>query len=133
MSRNYPSDLDDKQWELLTPLIPRAKTKPRTVDMRLIINGILYVKKSGCQWAMLPKDFGHFSSFFYYFNKFAKDGTWDKISEALVVHYRERRGKEAKPTAGIIDSQSVKSSEIGGVRGYDAGKKNQRAQAVFIG
>ena len=131
MRKAYSSDLTDSQWTSLEPLIPLAKTKPRRTDMREIFNGIFYVLKSGCQWHMLPGDFPFYGTCFYYFNKFRKDGTFEAISKTLTIDYRQSIGKNAKASAGIIDSQSVKSSEVGGVRGYDAGKKNQRAQAVF--
>jgi len=112
----YPSDLTDHEWELLRPLIPPAKHggRPRKVDIREIINGLLYILGTGCQWRHIPKDLPPRSTLYEYFQRFDWDGTLLHINHALYVQCRELVGREASPTAAIIDSQSVKGAEKGG-------------------
>jgi len=114
----YPSDLTDGEWSLLAPLIPPARRggRPRTVDVREVVNGLLYVLETGCPWRHLPKDFPPKSTVHGYFDLWAWDGTLERIHDALYVALREREGREASPSAAIIDSQSAKSAQKGGPR-----------------
>ena len=114
----YPSDLTDAEWALIEPFIPPAKHggRKREVDEREIVNGIMYVLSTGCQWRAIPKDLPPRSTVYDYFCLWQWDGTLDRIHHALYVLCREQVGREASPTAAIIDSQSVKSAEKGGPR-----------------
>jgi transposase len=112
----YPSDLTDEEWALIEPLIPPAKRGggKRTVNLREVVNGLMYVLSTGCQWRAIPKDLPPRSTVHGYFDLWSWDGTLDRIHHALYVKCREKAGREASPTAAIIDSQSVKSAEKGG-------------------
>ena len=114
----YPSDLSDAEWALIAPLIPPARRggNRRHVDVREVVNGLMYVLSTGCQWRAVPKDLPPRSTLYDYFDLRTWDGTLDRIHHGLYVRCREQAGREASPTAAIIDSQSVKGGEKGGSR-----------------
>ena len=121
----YPSDLTDVQWEELAPLIPLAKPggRPRTVDMREVINGILYVLRSGCTWRMMPHDLPPWSTAWGYFRRWRKGGTWERIHDTLRPKVRELEGREPTPLSGHNRQPEREDHRKRGPRGYDAGKK----------
>lgn len=120
----YETDITEEQWPLIQPLFPvnTGRGRPMVLDLQMVINAIFYLVRTGCQWRNLPKDFPKWQSVYYYFRKWSKDGTWQKINEAVRKLERQKRGREPEPTGAIVDSQSVKTTEAGGVRGFDGGK-----------
>jgi len=131
----YPSDLTDAEWALVEPLIPPAKHggRRREVDVREVVNGLLYVLSTNCQWRAVPKDLPPKSTLFSYFDLWNWDGTLGRIHAELYVKWREVMGREASPSACIIDSQSVKGAEKGGVASTRAGMmRGRRSKARSV-
>lgn len=121
----YASNTTNAEWGLIAPFMPEPNQlgRPRKTQLRAVVDAILYMASTGCQWRALPNDFPPVSTVQGYFYSWSRDGTWLRINHALVMLARERGGREASPSAGVIDSQSVKTTESGGPRGFDAGKK----------
>lgn len=120
----YSSDLTNRQWQLIRQLLPpKARRGRRPIDRRVVINAILYVARTGCQWRLLPKTFPNWSTVYGIFWKWRNDGLWQQIHDRLREKVRKAAGKKSTPTVAIVDSQSIRTAEGGEERGYDAGKK----------
>jgi len=126
--KSYPSDLTESQWLIIEPLLPGYKT---TTSKREIINGILYILRTGAPWRFLPEGFPPWRNVHDFFLRWSKKGIWEEVNDTLRESVRIRAGKKQEPSAAIIDSQSVKTTETGSGKGFDAGKKNQRHKAPY--
>jgi len=123
--RLYPTDLSDAEWMILEPLIPAAKSggRPPKWTRRQILDGIFYLVRSGCHWRLLPREFPPWKTVYHYFRAWRIDGTWERLNTILRERERSRQGRVPQPSGCIMDSQSARTTSVGGIRGYDGGKK----------
>jgi len=132
-TKSYPTDLTDEQWSLLQPLLVLPDGgRPKTTNLRHVINAIFYQLKTGCQWRLLPHDFPPEGTVRRYFHYFKRTGQFEHINNVLRSQVRKQEGRDAEPSLAVIDSQSVKAANTAGERGYDGGKKNHGCQAAFF-
>ena len=131
-SRSYPTDLTDGQWEMILPLLPPPKTRgsPRRVNLRTVVDGILFLNRSGCQWRLLPPDFPPWQTVYGYFRRFRLEGTWERVHTKLREKVRQKAGRKRTPSAAIIDSQSVKTTEKGGSVDMMPARRSPAANAI---
>jgi len=133
--KRYPTDLTDSQWKRIEPFIPPEKPggRPRETDMREVVNALFYLTRTGCAWRMLPHDFPPWRTVYEFFQDWRDDGTLERMNARLREQVRQQAGQDAEPSIAVLDSQSVKTSDQAGSRGFDAGKKGKRPQAASVG
>lgn len=130
----YPSDATDMEWKVIGPLLPAAKRggRPRTTSVKDVVNAIFYVNRGGGSWRMLPKDFPPYQTVYRYFRAWSKDGTWERIHDALRNLVRQKEGRETSPSAAVIDSQSAKTTEKGAPEGTTLERKSRDANGTSL-